>query len=165
MTEAQQSIAAENHKLIYVFLKQFNLSVEDYYGLAAIGMCKAAIYYGYSKGKSSIFAFRCVFCAMQKRKPEETFVYYDAEMEVGCDRSVRSIEKIPSPGNTEKELLSRFDMEEKIAMLTDRYKQIVYLLNEGYSRKEIGDRLGYSQSWVSRMVKNLDSIFVGQEGL
>jgi len=95
--------------------------------------------------------YNVVFCAMrsertQKRKPEETFVYYDAEMEVGCDRSVRFIEKIPSPGNTEKEVLSRFDMEEKIAMLTDRYKQIVYLLNEGYSQKEIGDGLGYHSS-------------------
>ena len=45
MTKEQQKLVEENHGLIYSFLAKHNLPIEEYYDLAAIGLCKASITY------------------------------------------------------------------------------------------------------------------------
>ena len=45
MDEHQKSLVTENHNLIYSFLKKYNLDVDEYYDLAAIGLCNACINY------------------------------------------------------------------------------------------------------------------------
>lgn len=174
MTEDQQNLVAENHNLIYTFLKKHKLSVEDYYGLAAIGMCEAAVYYDCNKGKFSTIAFQFMYRMVshairskmaQKRKSETALVYYDAEREFDNSGVYKLIDKIPSQENMEEEILLRIDVVEKIAILTDDQRLVVQLLNEGYNQTEIGSRLGHSQPWVSNSVKELGSIFRRQEGL
>lgn len=43
ITEAEKKLVEQNHNLIYAFLQKYHLTIEDYYGLAAIGLCKAAM--------------------------------------------------------------------------------------------------------------------------
>ncbi len=61
LSEEQQKLVEENHNLIYSFLKSRKLSldaVEDWYGAAAIGLCKAAIAYDKKrKAKFTTFAY------------------------------------------------------------------------------------------------------------
>ena len=42
LNEEQRKLAEDNHNLIYFVLDKYGWSVEDYYGLAAIALCKAA---------------------------------------------------------------------------------------------------------------------------
>ena len=42
MTDYQRQLVTDNHNLIYRFLQKEKLNMEDWYDLAAIGMCKAA---------------------------------------------------------------------------------------------------------------------------
>lgn len=49
LTEAQQQLATDNHNLIYSFLKKYNLKIDDWYDVAAIGFCKAARDYDASR--------------------------------------------------------------------------------------------------------------------
>ena len=42
MTDYQKQLVTDNHNLIYRFLQKEKLNMEDWYDLAAIGMCKAA---------------------------------------------------------------------------------------------------------------------------
>lgn len=46
----QQRLVEENHNLIYWFINKMRLSLEDYYGVVAIGLCKAAYSYDSSRG-------------------------------------------------------------------------------------------------------------------
>lgn len=43
MTDEQKQLVEQNHNLIYFYLYRHNLSIEEYYDVAAIGLCKAAI--------------------------------------------------------------------------------------------------------------------------
>lgn len=45
LTQQQQHLVEDNHKLIYFYLYRNSLSVDEFYDVAAIGLCKAAITY------------------------------------------------------------------------------------------------------------------------
>ena len=60
MTKATVLIE-ENHNLIYSYLHKMRLDIEEYYDLAAIGLCKAANNFDETKGfKFSTYAYRCM---------------------------------------------------------------------------------------------------------
>lgn len=48
LTPEQQKLVEDNHNLIYHILRKMNLSDDEFYGIAAIGLCKAAMSYGKS---------------------------------------------------------------------------------------------------------------------
>ena len=53
MTKEQERLVIDNHKLIYDYMWKHNMydnAVEDWYGLCAIGLCKAALIYDSTKG-------------------------------------------------------------------------------------------------------------------
>lgn len=64
MNDAQRKLAEDNHNLIYSFLSNHNLSldaVEDWYGTAAIGLCKAALFFDEScETEFSALAYACM---------------------------------------------------------------------------------------------------------
>lgn len=90
ITKEQEKLIEENHNLIYSFLQKYNLSVEDYYDLAAIGLCKAGINFNGNISKFSTYAyewmFGSVFSEIRKEKrmkkiPDSLMFYYQAELE------------------------------------------------------------------------------------
>lgn len=64
MTKEQEKLVVDNYKLIYSYMWKHNLyedAVEDWYGLCAIGLCKAAIAYDPSKDvQFSTLAWICM---------------------------------------------------------------------------------------------------------
>ena len=50
LTAAQKYLAEQNHNLIYAVLKNNGWSIDEYYGIAAIGLCKAASNYDKRRG-------------------------------------------------------------------------------------------------------------------
>ena len=74
ITEEQKKLAEENHNLIYRFLSKYNLSIDDYYDIAAIGLCKAAMTFDKSKSKFSTYAFKCMYMIMLHEKRKEKMV-------------------------------------------------------------------------------------------
>ena len=81
-----------NHNLIYSFLNSHKLSVDEWYDVAAIGLCKAGLTYMPDKGyKFSSYAYRVmtneVRAEMRKLNSERLItgkesVSYDAFMRV-----------------------------------------------------------------------------------
>lgn len=59
LTLEQQQFATENHNLIYGFLNKHNLSDEEWYGVAALGLLKAVKSYN-GMAKFSTFAYKCM---------------------------------------------------------------------------------------------------------
>ena len=61
LTQQQQQLVEDNHKLIYFYLYRNSLSVDEFYDVAAIGLCKAAITYN-GQTKFSTYAYSCIKC-------------------------------------------------------------------------------------------------------
>lgn len=165
MTEQQQKIVEDNHNLIYSFLQKYHLPIEDWYGLAAIGLCKAAMTFKEDVSSFSTYAYRCMFTAVfsEKRKetqtgtiPEGLIFYYQAEFDTDNDGGGLSfLENIPSKDDVEGDALANVIFEEFDSTLKPRDRTIFKMFREGYKQKEISLAVGCSQAQVSRVGKKL----------
>lgn len=151
--------------MIYTFLQKYHLSIEDYYDLAAIGLCKAGSKFNGSKSKFSTYAYKCMFTTVfteirnrkaEKRIQDHQIVYYQAEFDDsnGGDTSI-FLNYIPSNENVEDNVLSEIIFEEYMNKLKERDKQIFILLSDGYKQIDVSKIVGCSQAQVSRVKKNL----------
>ena len=164
ITEEQRKLVEDNHNLIYSFLQKYHLTIDEYYGLAAIGLCKAGKTYNGEKSNFSTYAYKCMFtavmCELRKNKqaktiPKYQIVYCQAELENNEGNTTSFINYVPSKENVEDSVLSEVIFDEYVNKLKDRDKKIFSLFREGYKQKEIGKMLGCSQAQVSRVKKKL----------
>ncbi|MGI6201618.1 MAG: hypothetical protein ACOYJA_12695 [Christensenellales bacterium] len=58
LTDQQRQLVADNHNPIYAYLHSKRLPVDDFYDLAAVGLCKAALAYDPARGKFSTLAWQ-----------------------------------------------------------------------------------------------------------
>lgn len=164
MTLEQKELVEKNHNLIYSFLNQYHLSDEDYYSVAAIGLCIAAMKYNASKSQFSTYAYQCmkshVFTEIRKKKtlnriPEEILTSYNSEITDKDGKTTSILSLIPSKENIENEVLFHISLEEFEKKLNKKNKQIFQLFKEGYKQKEIAKITGCSQSQISRIKREL----------
>lgn len=156
----------DNHNLIYSFLAKYRLAIEEHYGLAAIGLCKAGITYKGDKSKFSTYAYKCMFnsvmCELRKelstkRLPKHKILYYQAELEHNDGKNASLLDFIPSNEDVENNTLSKVLLDEYAKTLSDRDKRMLVLLSDGYKQREISKIVGCSQPQVSRFKKKLSS--------
>ena len=154
----------DNHNLIYSFLKKYDLSNDDYYDLAAIGLCKAALGYNGELSKFSTYAFRCmksnVFNSIKinngvTKISEGCMIYYDAEIDNKMDGVCSLIDFIPSSENVENYVISKMMCESYKRGFNSKGQKILDLLLSGYTHKEIGEIIGCSQPHVTRIKKKI----------
>jgi len=165
LTEQQRKLAEENHNLIYSFLQKYHLPVEDWYGVAAIGFCKAIMKYKEGVSKFSTFAYRCMFTAVmhEKRKekaekaiPSYQILYYQSEFDAGNDGdTINYIDTIPSLDDVEGDALAKVIFEEFFDTLKPQHRTIFRMFQGGYTQREIGNVVGCSQVQVSRVKRKL----------
>ena len=157
MTEEQRERVAENHNLIYGFLNKYQLSIEEYYDLAAIGLCKAAEKFNPELSEFSTFAYywmrSMVFDELRKeykvsQVPKEQLVCYQAEKE-GRNGEVPVFE-IPSKESVEEQVMVKVATQKFMDSLEERERKILNLLKQGFTQQEIGAAVGMSQVDVSR---------------
>lgn len=160
MTDEQRKLATENHNLIYSFLNKYDYDPEEYYDLAAIGLCKAAKLYDTSKGAFSTYAYRAmlntishdlVYKGRSKRIPENLIDYYNCTF---CNENGEVIEYLslmPSNDDIEKEVISKVIVESVMNELSDRDRLVIGLSADGYSNQEIGKLIGISRNTVSKI--------------
>ena len=170
MTEEQKKLVEDNHNLIYWLLHKYGLSIDDYYDIVAIGLCKAAIDYN---GVDSSFV-TCAYVYMRtelrnywqrkasgRRIPDELLIYYDAECNNvdganGSDINlIGMLERMDSGVSVEDDVLTKINIENILNRLSDRDKLVFYLLKSGYSQREVGKVVGISQSQISIIKKKI----------
>lgn len=164
ITEEQRILAEKNHNLIYAFLQKYHLTIEDDYGLAAIGLCKAAMTFKEGVSSFATYAYKCMFTTimMEKRKerankhiPDNQLLYYQAEMSNTDGDTQNFMNYIRAKENVEDECLSACMFDEYSKRLKDRDKVIFKMLREGYKQTEIAKLVGCSQAKISRVKKKL----------
>lgn len=170
LNDEQRQFVAENHNLIYSFLNSNKLDVEEWYDLAAIGLCKAAINYNGEIAKFSTFAYKCmwnqVHIEMRKqyairRADDNAVLYYDAMFECSDDGDeVTFLSLIPDlKYDTGKQATIRMALYELFNKANDKERTVLELLYRGYKQGEIARYLGHSQAYVSRVQKKFKNLY------
>lgn len=161
----QQQLVADNHGLIAGYAKTHNLDLEDWYGVLAIGLCKAAFYYDESKGAAfSTLAFKCMNNVVWR-----TYQSNKNNIENNSEILSLDFESADSDGNrcdlgdlipdinadTERCVTEKITVENFKASLSEREKYIINMLDRGCKSAEIAKELGISRQRCSVLIDRL----------
>lgn len=163
LSERQKDFTTQNHNLIYSFLEKYNLDTDEFYDLAAIGLCKASANFDSSKGiKFSVYAYRIMLneILLELRKKRSTYrvpeYLIQSYEEVLKDETGLTMQDcIPNSSNTEAEALIKIELELIRCKLNNKELQVMNLIMDGYTQRQIGQMLNISQSYVSRIYKDI----------
>lgn len=166
LTEFQRKLAEENHQLIYSFLHKRGLSIEDHYGAAATGLCKAAAAFDDDKSAFSTFAFVCmsseVFQSMRREQAvKRSAVCVSLDAPISNEEDFVLADIIPGESNLEENVCFDVVLRENAKLLSDKDKHIVALKVQGKTQAGIAETLALSQSYVSRRIRKSAKVLCG----
>lgn len=165
LTPAQQQMVENNHNLIYMFLKKHSLPIEEYYGVAAIGLCKAVITFDESKNiKFSTYACRVMYneVGMLWRK-EAKCVKPSCSLNepIGTDKDTSELtlaDAIVDPHDHSLDVITVSSITSMLKQHKELYATVFSLVCSGYTQREIGAKLNVTQSSVSLYVRQIKKI-------
>lgn len=149
------------------------MDVEEWYDLAAIGLCKAANTYNNNKSGFSTYANKCMYTTiiMEKRKenamriiPQNQIVYYENQVNESSKENDTStfLNYIPSKQNIENETISTLSLENIENELAGNKRKVFLLLREGYAQCEISEIIGISKQRVSKIKQEIvEKYYIG----
>lgn len=156
LNEEQRSYAAENHDLIYKFLREKGWSADEYYDIAAFGYLAAVKQYlsdtalrryafstvAWKKMKQSIANQR----RAEARRRETETVYAGRTLDVHTDPF--------------EELEYNLLLHDLAAVSNDRQYELASMRLQGYSISEIARKQGMDHQRVSRLLKELYQVYM-----
>lgn len=159
LNDAQRKLVEDNHNLIYSFLNSRHLSldsVEDWYGTAAIGLCKAALTYDESRGTNfSTYAYKCIqnevgnVMRANANRIVPAFSLDDTVIENGYIGEIIADEKDPFFDIYVKE-----SIEIATRGMSDRDTQMVdMIVRQGYDQASVARKFGLTRQRVSEITK------------
>lgn len=160
LTDEQRELAAKHHNLIYRFAQIKEADLEEFYGVFAIGLCKAARIYDASLGyKFSTLAFHSM--------NNEYNYYWRHELNSSHipSNSIISYNTMIDPENGDAEFLGiitnrldsclldtgRIEVIEFFNSLDTIQRIVLNGLMDGYKETEIAEYIGCTRSNVSRV--------------
>ena len=160
LNNKQRKLVEENHNLIYSFLNSHCLSIDsvaDWYGTAAIGLCKAALAFDESRGaKFSTLAYICMENEIRQTlrkscKNIEAVISFDYEINATND-NCRLADIIPDNRDCYFSIYLNDAVKNATNDLSDRDKKILdMVINEGMTNSDVAIKFGLSQPTVSRI--------------
>ena len=164
LTEEQKRLVEENHDLIYFTLRKFNWNIEDYYGVAAYALCRAAITYNPAKNISfSTYAVKAMFNQVwnfrlyeMRKSPKEHMLSLEQDITIGQDDySGRLSEMVSDHGSQIEEGYKRLYLSDLLTSLSERDKQILQLRMLGYNPKQISKILNISYTTMYNVLRKI----------
>ena len=165
LTNQQRKFAEEHHQLIYGFLHAFRLPCEEWYGVAAIGYCKAVARYEPEQGWSfTTFAYRVMLndVRMEMRKARahkrralilslqsELCEGFTLEDTLGYEQQFIDDE----PHTAAKDFINSMNPEQRF---------ILSLLADGVAQGDIAKEMGVTRGCVTKQVKAIREKFDGE---
>lgn len=157
LTKEQQKLVEDNHNLIYTFLYKSKLDYEQWYDVAAIAMCNAAIKYDGST-KFSTFFFtcatntvrHCIKAANQKMRSGRVVVSLsDKPYKLNDENNLTVEDSVSGVYNTEKTVTDMIWFEEFIDGANLICLKVLYFRFLGYNYYEIAKKLGCTASYTA----------------
>lgn len=163
LNDEQRRLVELNHNLIYSFLRSKYLSmdsVEDWYGVAAIGLCKAALVYDENReAKFSTLAYICmnneVRMVLRKKRINNVISLYTETTE---DKKSYIEEIIPDTYDFTYSVYLNDAISSASKNLTERNQKILNLIiDNGMKCSEVAVIFGISKQMVNRIYHNFIS--------
>ena len=139
---------------------KYHLDLEEWYDIAAIGLCKAANTYNNDKSGFSTYAYKCMYTTimMEKRKenamriiPQNQIVYYENQVsEESKDNDTSTFLNY-----IENETISTLSLENIENELVGNKRKVFVLLKEGYTQSEIPKIIGISKQRISKIKQEI----------
>ena len=161
LTPQQQKLVTDNHNLIFSFLHQHNFSTDEWYDLAAIGLCKAAMFFKKDLGLCfSTYAYKVMWVTISNEIkcksssthiPNTAIVSYDAEPDMDAENSYLSL--FASKDCVEDEAINKADYDSFFKKQKGRRSEILKLYQSGLTTTEIANHFQSTNSYVSETRK------------
>ena len=171
--EARRLLIEHNLRLVVYISKRFEntgINIEDLISIGTIGLIKAVNTFNAGKNiKLATYASRCIeneiLMYLRKISTQRTEVSFDEPLNTDWDGNELLLSDIlgtdedevyrPMEDDADKQMLM-----EAIAQLSEREQSIILMrfgLPSGkeYTQKEVADRMGISQSYISRLEKRI----------
>ena len=172
-TNARNKLVEHNLRLVVFLAKKYDGSgydLEDLVSIGTIGLIKGVNTYKLDKNiKLATYASRCIdneiLMFLRKNKRRRVEVSFEDSINFDSEGNELHLEDVLGTENdlVEKEYQGKVDKKillEEIEKLNDRDKEIIILRyglmnSEEYTQKEVADKLGISQSYISRIEKKV----------
>lgn len=170
MTKEQEKLIIDNERLAHYIANKYyeknsKYDYEDFYGLARVGLIKAALVYNPKKGKFSTIAVKCMrneilmFFRKVKNKEEASLEEVIHTNKDGSDIRLEELiyDKKTDLSNYADYINNDNAFEEIISYIisdkdTKKRNRILYILS-GMKQREIAEKMKISQPQVSRIGK------------
>lgn len=144
LTEEEKRVVEENYKLIYWYANLKGLDIDEWYGLLAIELCKAVVKYDPERASlSNYYKMRCDTLVKQE--------YRKTQSQKRANNGIYELRDYHTVG-TSNDIEDYFVTQE---IFNSEYREVLELKYQGYSQKEIGDKLGLSQSQISKILRKV----------
>lgn len=163
LTEDQKQLVEENHNLIYKVLYDHHLDIDEWYDVAAIALCKAAM--GFDPERN--FQFSTYACAAiwnnicreytlglaDKIIPEDKI--YSLDYEYGTDGDVYTMKDYYEDKHSFEDdiLIKERFIKGLDKMKSPRDKGVIVMVSEGYTYAKVGKVYGISRERVRQIVR------------
>lgn len=163
LNQEQSRLVEKHHNLIYDFLKKRGLyddDSEDWYGVSALGLCKAAMAFDPSREiKFSVLAFVCMENEVRqvKRKLRQQIRDLDS-LEQMCyvsdgNASCTLLDRIADPSDFTEDVAISIAIDDSLASSTNKKREIIELFfMHNWKQEKIAHKYGISTSYVSHIV-------------
>ena len=167
LSKEQSKLVEDNHNLIYSFLSSNDFSIEDYYDIAAIALCETALHYDSSKGAFSTYAYHNMLMRILREKRRDSAKcripegnIFSLDKNISEDEKITLLDVLADPCNIETESVTNTFFQKYVdGLKKDRDKQILIMLHDGYTQREICKVVGCSQPQISRIKKKMYNYF------
>lgn len=171
-SEAKNILIERNLRLVAHVVKKYQYveeDVEDLISIGTIGLIKAVSTFKADKGsRLATYAARCIdnellMMLRSRKKVARNMSLYEP---IGKDKEGNEISMLDKIEITDEDIIEGIELEENVKRLyalvqetlTDRERQIIRMRyglenSDEVTQREIGERLGISRSYVSRIEK------------
>ena len=171
--DARNKLIEHNLRLVVFLSKKYDGSgydLEDLVSIGTIGLIKGVNTYKLDKNiKLATYVSRCIdneiLMFLRKNKRRKIEVSFEDSINFDSEGNELHLEDVLGTENdlVEKEYQGKVDKRillEEIKKLNDRDREIIILRyglmnSEEYTQKEVADKLGISQSYISRIEKKV----------
>lgn len=156
LTPQQQAYAEEHHNLIYSFLKRYRFNIDEWYGVAALGFCKAVVRFEPSRKKAfSSFAYTVMLNDVRQVMRKERNAPQTVSIEAPLGGDLRIEDTLGYEQDFTIPVTAKL-LKQYIATVHPHQHRKIFLLSiEGWKQREIADEMGFSQSYVSRILSRV----------
>jgi RNA polymerase sporulation-specific sigma factor len=160
--EEKETLAEENYKLIHHLVRKYgnrSYNYDDLYGAGQLGMVKALNTFDTSKDiKFATYAARCIvneiFMVFRRENKHMSNISIDTPVAADQDGGeVTILDFISAPVEEDEIAEVNPAVTKVVKRLNERDQTVLKMFFEGKSQKEIGESLGYAQSYISRIMR------------